>query len=141
MNTDTSDDGPDWAFDGHGNLYDLSQPTEIETYGPPPALRWVSAEDLPQIYGRRCARAGRRGVVYDLRCASEVFEDSGGLFVNVVEESQWYGWLGLDENRRPERIPRAICVGARHLWIEVPDAPPEPPDSPPQPHPLEGEPQ
>jgi len=127
--------GSDWVFDGHGNLYDVSQPQDVETYGPPPVLRWLSPVDLPQIFGLRCARAGRQRVVYDLRCASEVFEDSGGLYVNVVDEAQWYRWLEVDEDRRPERIPRATCVGARHLWIEVPDDPPPPP-----PHPLEGEP-
>lgn len=131
----THDGGLNWAFDGHGKLYDLSQPMEVETYGPPPTLRWVAPVDLPQILGLRCARAGRRRVVYDLRCASEVFEDAGGLYVNVVDEAQWYRWLEVDDSRRPERIPRATCVGARHLWIEVPDAPPPPP-----PHPLEGEP-
>lgn len=130
MSAAESSEGPDWAFDGHGNLYDLSQPTEIETYGPPPDLRWVAPLDLPQIFGLRCARAGRRSVVYDLRCASEVFEDSGGLFVNVVDESQWYRWLDVPESRRPERIPRATCVGARHLWIEIPDQAPSEPTNP-----------
>jgi len=42
--------GSDWAFDGFGNLYDLGQPMEIETYGPPPTLRWVPPVDLPQIF-------------------------------------------------------------------------------------------
>jgi hypothetical protein len=131
---DGDDDGPVWAFDGRGNLFDLGRPTEIETYGPPPPLRWMSPVDLPQIVGLRCAVAGRRRVVYDLRCASEVFEDSGGLFVNVVDEDQWYRWLNVDDSRRPERIPRATCVGARHVWIEVTDEPPRPPA-----HPLEGD--
>ena len=127
-------DDSDWVFDGHGNLYDLGQPQEVESYGPPPSLRWVSSSDLPQIFGMRCAFAGRHRVVYDLRCASEVFEDSGGLYVNVVDEAQWYRWLEADDDRRPERIPRANCVGARHVWIEVSQQSPPPP-----PHPLEGE--
>ena len=131
----TSGTGPEWAFDGHGNLYDLSQPTTIETYGPPPTLRWVAPVDLPQIFGFRCARAGRLRVIYDLRCASEVFESDGGLFVNVVDEAQWYRWLDVPDDRRPERIPRATCVEARHLWIEIADPPPPPP-----PHFLEGDP-
>ena len=133
--TQESGGDPEWAFDGQGNLYDLSQPTRIETYGPPPSLRWVAPVDLSQIFGLRCARAGRLRVIYDLRCASEVFESDGGLFVNVVDEAQWYRWLEVPEDRRPERIPRATCVGARHLWIEVADPPPPPP-----PHFLEGDP-
>ncbi|GAA3689436.1 hypothetical protein GCM10022204_00150 [Microlunatus aurantiacus] len=127
-------DDSDWVFDGHGNLFDLSQAQEVETYGPPPILRWLSSSDLPQVLGLRCAFAGRNRIVYDLRCASEVFEDSGGLYVNVVDEAQWYRWLDVDDSRRPERIPRATCVGARHVWIEVSEEPPPPP-----PHPLEGE--
>jgi hypothetical protein len=133
MDSET-DDSQDWAFDGHGNLYELGGAQEVEAYGPPPVLRWQSASDLPQIFGLRCALAGRHRVVYDLRCASEIFEDSGGLYVNVVDEAQWYRWLEVDDDRRPERIPRATCVGARHIWIEVSDEPPPPP-----PHPLEGE--
>ena len=130
MNTEASGSGSDWAFDGRGKLYDLSQPVEMETYGPPPALRWVAPVDLPQIFGLRCARSGRRHVYYDLRCATEVFESDGGLFVNVVDEDQWYRWLEVPESRRPERIPRATCVEARHLWIEVADPPPPPPLNP-----------
>lgn len=113
--------GPEWVFDGHGNLYDLHGEFTVETYGPPPALRWVSPVDLPQVFGLRCADVGRDRVVYDLRCASEVFESNGGLYVNVVVEAQWYRWLEVPEARRPERIPRATCVAARHLWIAIPD--------------------
>lgn len=115
-----------WAFDGHGRLLDLNQPPEVETFGPPPHLRWVSPIDLPQIFGLRCALSGPRRTVYDLRCSSEVFESNGGTYVNVVDESQWYRWLETPESRRPERIPRATCIGARHLWIEITDQSPSP---------------
>lgn len=120
----------DWVFDGNGNLYDLGQPVELETYGPPPSLRWVAPVDLPEIFGMRCARADRRRVLHDLRCASEVYESNGGLYVNVVDEAQWYRWLEVPDERRPDRIPRATCVSARHLWIEVADEPPPPPPNP-----------
>jgi len=126
--------GSEWVFDGNGNLYDLSQPVELETYGPPPILRWVAPMDLPEIFGERCARADRRRVIYNLRCATEVYESDGGLYVNVVDEDQWYRWLDVPDERRPERIPRAICVAARHLWIEIADQPSSPP-----PHPLVGD--
>ncbi|MDN5805319.1 MAG: hypothetical protein L0H26_12165, partial [Microlunatus sp.] len=97
MSADTSSEGPEWVFDGHGRLYDLSQGSEIETYGAPPALRWVAPVDLPQVLGLRCARSARDRVIYDLRCASEVFRSDGGEFVNVVDEDQWYRWLATPE--------------------------------------------
>lgn len=131
----TQNSGASWAFDGFGHLYDLGQPMEVETYGPPPPLRWVAPVDLPQIFGMPCAVAGRLLVVYKQRCASEVFESNGGLYVNVVDEDQWYRWLEVPEERRPERIPRASCTPTRHVWIEVAD-----PAGPPPPHPLAGDP-
>ena len=54
-----SNEGSGWAFDGFGNLYDFSQPMDVETYGPPPLLRWVAPVDLPHIFGMPCAVAGR----------------------------------------------------------------------------------
>ena len=108
-----------WAFDGHGRLFDLGGAAEVETYGPPPPPHWVSPVDLPEVFGLRCALSGKTHVTYDLRCASEVFESNGGLYLNVVDEAQWYRWLEEPPATRPTRIPRATCIGARHLWVEV----------------------
>lgn len=113
---------PEWVFDGEGRLYDLGEAPEVATHGPPPTLRWVAPIDLPSVFGRRCALVNRAGTVHDLRCASEVFESIGGLYVNVVDEAQWYRWLEVAEALRPQHIPRATCIGARHLWIEVSDS-------------------
>ena len=114
--------GDDWsgiAFDAEGRLVDLAAPTEVVTYGPPPPMRWVPAGEVPHVLGRRACHVRPDGPVYDLRCSSEVFESNGGLYLDVVSEAQWYRWLDLDEDHRPEHIPRAVCIAARHIWIEV----------------------
>lgn len=107
------------AFDGEGRLVDTSQPVEVASYGPPAPVRWTSPDDVGKIFGLRCALVGRDQVTYDLRCASEVFTSNGGSYVNVVTEQQWYLWVDLDEQHRPERIPRATCVATRHVWLEI----------------------
>jgi len=129
MTTDSGDNGAttgaggEWVFDGQGRLYDLSGTPEVATFGPPAALRWVAPIDLPSVFGLRCALANPSGTTFDLRCASEVFESLGGLYVNVVDEAQWYRWLEVPETTRPAHIPRATCIGARHLWIEISEQP------------------
>ena len=117
----SDDDWSGLAFDAEGRLVDLNGAAEVITYGPPPPTRWILAVDLPGVYGRRACHVKPTTTVYDLRCASDVFESSGGLYVNVVLEAQWYAWLDLDDDSRPEQIPRATCMSARHIWIEVVD--------------------
>ena len=110
-----------WAFDAEGRLVDTGQPMEVATYGPPAPIRWVSPDDLGSVFGRRCALVGRDRTTYGLRAVSEVFESTGGHYLNVVFEAQWYRWRELDEEYRPAGIPRATCVPTRHVWIEFPD--------------------
>ena len=43
----------------------------------------------------------------------------GGLYLNVVDEAQWYRWLEVPAATRPEHIARATCIGARHVWIQI----------------------
>jgi hypothetical protein len=113
-----------WAIDAEGRLVDTGQPMEVATYGPPAPIRWVSPDDMGSVFGLRCALVGRDRTTYGLRCVSEVFESTGGHYLNVVFEAQWYRWRELDEEYRPARIPRATCVATRHVWIELPDANP-----------------
>ena len=110
-----------WAFDAEGRLVDTGLPMEVATYGPPAPIRWVSPDDLGSVFGLRCALVGRDRTTYGLRAVSEVFESTGGHYLNVVFEAQWYRWRELDEEYRPARIPRATCVATRHVWIEFPD--------------------
>lgn len=107
-----------WTFDAAGRLVDTSQPMEVVTFGPPPPMRWVSPDDLGQVFGRRCAVVGRDATTYGLRIASEVFESNGGRYLNLVFEDHWYRWQEAAEGARPEHIPRATCVATRHVWIE-----------------------
>ena len=118
---DETEEWSGWAFDAEGRLVDTRQPMEVATYGPPPPIRWVSPDDLGSVFGLRCALVGRDRVTYGLRCVSEVFESTGGHYLNVVFEAQWYRWRELAEEHRPARIPRATCVATRHVWIEFTD--------------------
>ena len=92
--------------------------------------------DLPQIFGLPCAVAGRLRVVYNLRCASEVFESNGGLYVNVVDEDQWYRWLEVPEEPPTRTDP------PRHLYRRPAISGSKSPTRarPPPPHPLAGDP-
>jgi hypothetical protein len=107
-----------WSFDAEGRLVDTSQPMEVIIFGPPPPVRWVSPDDLGEVFGLRCAVVGRDATTYGLRVVSEVFESNGGRYLNVVFEDQWYRWQETGEDDRPEHIPRATCVATRHVWIE-----------------------
>ena len=107
-----------WSFDAEGRLVDTSQPMEVIIFGPPPPVRWVSPDDLGEVFGLRCAVVGRDATTYGLRVVSEVFESTGGRYLNVVFEDQWYRWQETGEDDRPEHIPRATCVATRHVWIE-----------------------
>ena len=118
---DDVEDWGGWAIDAEGRLVDTGQPMEVATYGPPAPIRWVSPDDLGSVFGLRCALVGRDRTTYGLRAVSEVFESTGGHYLNVVLEAQWYRWRELGEEHRPARIPRATCVATRHVWIELSD--------------------
>lgn len=126
-------DGPsEWenlAFDNDGRLVDTGGPVEFVDFGPPPATTWVAVMDLAEVFGRRAAVLNSRGPVYDLRLASEAFEDAGGWYVHLVGEDQWWEWLSVPESQRPARPPRAVCWPTRYVWVEThaPWSPPAPP--------------
>ena len=125
-----SEPGADWggvAFDADGRLVDLHGAAEVVTYGPPPPLRWVPVADLPHVTGRRACLMTASGPVFDVRCASEVFSSGGGRYLHLVYEDQWYRWLDADPAIRPAGVPRATCVGARHVWVAAVDYPPDRP--------------
>lgn len=112
------------AFDGHGNLYDLSGEFSIETYGSPPPVEWVAVLDLPPpVFGRRLCVMTPSGPHYDQRAASEVYEESGGFWINLVGDAQWWAWNDLPADRRPPRIPRAVPWRTQHVWAEVRQVP------------------
>jgi hypothetical protein len=108
----------DLTFDDDGRLVDLNGPVEFAAFGPPPAISWTAVMDLPEVFGRRAATMNSRGPIYDLRVASEVFEDAGGWYVHLVGEDQWWEWLAIPESRRPHRPGRAVCWPTRYVWIE-----------------------
>lgn len=109
----------DLAFDENGRLIDTAGPVEFVYFGPPPAVTWVGVMDLPEVFGRRAATVNSRGPLYDVRIASEVFEDAGGWYIHLVSEDQWWAWLSTPESTRPARPPRAVCWPTRYVWVET----------------------
>jgi hypothetical protein len=115
-------DGPsrweDLTFDEAGRLVDLNGPVEFASFGPPPLITWTPVMDLIEVFGCRAAAVNSKGPVYDLRLASEVFEDAGGWYVHVVGEDQWWAWLSMPADQRPNRPPRGVCWPTRYVWVE-----------------------
>lgn len=109
--------GPEWAFDGHGRLFDLGKPPHIATHPAPALIRWLHVTDVANPLGHRAAVSGRDSILYDQRIASHVYEHLGGLWVNLCHEPVWWDWI--DMNPRPDRIPRAVPTRACHVWIEL----------------------
>jgi hypothetical protein len=108
----------DLTFDKDGRLIDLNGPVEFAHVGPPPDITWIAVMDVPDAFGRRAATMTGHGPTYDLRLASNVFEDSGGWYVHLVGEDQWWDWLSIAENRRPQRPGKAVCWPTRYVWVE-----------------------
>lgn len=106
----------DWAFDGHGNLVDLSV-IQIATYGPPEPTTWVNVMDLANSLGMPAAISSRTWVRYEQRIASKPYEHLGAMWVNLVHESDWWKWF--DSDPRPPSVPRARPVRAVHVWVAI----------------------
>jgi hypothetical protein len=107
------------AFDQDGRLVDLGGPLEFVDFGPPPPVVWVAVMDFGNAFGQRVALLNSNGPVYGLRVASEVFEDAGGWYVHVVGEDQWWDWVSRTDDQKPPRPAPAVCVQARHVWVEA----------------------
>lgn len=91
---------------------------------------------LPEPISPRPVREGRRitghrvvvgRVVADLDvmlwdrgliAASDVFEDSGRLWVRVVEERLWWEWQLSDDPARPPRCPNSRAWPAYLCFLE-----------------------
>nr|WP_294694226.1 hypothetical protein [uncultured Friedmanniella sp.] len=108
----------DLAFDEGGRLIDVGGPLEFASFGPPPPVTWVAVMDLAEVFGRRAAVVNSRGPAYDLRLASDAFEDAGGWYIHLVGEDQWWEWLSMPEQQRPPRPTRAVCWPTRYVWVE-----------------------
>ena len=109
----------DLTIDENGRLIDVAGPVEFVDFGPPPPVTWTPVMDLADVFGRRAAILNSRGPIYDLRLASEVFEDAGGWYVHLVGEDQWWSWLAIPEDSRPARPARAVCWPTRYVWVET----------------------
>lgn len=116
--TERSSKWENLVFDPDGRLIDLGGPLEFVDFGPPPPMVWVAVMDFGDAFGHRVAVVSGKPT-YGLRLASDVFEDAGGWYVHVIGEDQWWDWVSIPEDRRPSRPPRAVCVPARYVWVEV----------------------
>lgn len=107
------------AFDGEGRLIDTAGPVEPITWGEPPVMRWVPIEDVPGSVGARVCLMTPEGPEFDHRAVSEVFSDeTGGWFVHIAHEAQWWDWVHQKPAERADRVPRATCWPTRHVWVE-----------------------
>lgn len=109
----------EWVFDGHGRLVELGSGKGVQSYGPPEPTRWVSVDDLASVIGLPVADCGPEDTAYDLRAASEVYEEGGSRWVNIVHQAQWWEWIGTPIGERPEHCPRAVARRSVHVWVEV----------------------
>lgn len=108
----------DLALDGHGTLRDITD-WRIKRAGPPPDIRLVRVEDVGQVMGRRLIYVDPdEGPVYNHRAASEVFTDSEGQWVKIVEEWRYFAWLALPEGKRPPICPRSKVYSLVNLWVD-----------------------
>lgn len=110
---------PQWEFDGHGRLIDLNRPMVVESYGPPEPTQWVSVDDLASVSGMPAADVRPERTYYDLRVCSEVYEQGGSRWVNLIHESLWWAWKASPADDRPESCPRAVARRSIHVWAEV----------------------
>jgi hypothetical protein len=108
----------DLVFDDQGRLVDVNGPLEYVDFGRPPPVTWVAVMDVPEAFGRRAATLNSQGPTYDLRIASEVFEDAGGWYVHLVGDDQWWEWVKKSQEFRSARPPHAVCWPARYVWVE-----------------------
>jgi hypothetical protein len=100
----------DLTFDKDGRLIDLNGPLEFKDYGPPPQITWTLVMDLPEVFGRRAATMNSKGPTYDLRIASEVFQDAGGWYVHLSgKTSGGTGSIHRTAGGRGDRLRR--CAG------------------------------
>lgn len=122
MSSSSAEDRDAWAgleFDAEGRLVDTSGPVEPITWGEPPAMRWIPILDSAKALGARVCLMTAEGPEFDHRAVSEVFADeTGGWFVHIAHDAQWWDWVHTKPDERPPRVPRATCWATRHVWIE-----------------------
>lgn len=110
----------EWAFDGHGELHDLSNHI-LDIPPAPEPITWRNVVDVPKPHGYRCAIPGDQGqkTLYDHRVVSPVYEDlDGGQWVNVCHEPVWWDWIDMGD-QRSDRVPHSTAVRACYVWVEV----------------------
>jgi hypothetical protein len=108
------------AVDGHGVLRNITDWRFDRAEAPGPITPVHILDVPPAVRGRRLIsvdpESGRTR--YDLRAASDVFEDSEGQWVKVVEEWRYFVWLVMSETSRPAVCPRAKAYPLVNLWVD-----------------------
>jgi hypothetical protein len=106
------------AIDGHGVLRNITD-WQVRRAGPPPGPAPLRLLDAGEVTGRRVIYVDPdAGPIYHQRAASEVFEDTEGQWVKVVEEWRWQAWLAIPADRRPAECPRAKIYSLTNLWLD-----------------------
>jgi hypothetical protein len=106
------------AFDGRGNLVDLSGFAEP---GPPADLTWSRLELLPQaadsVLGMMVSLSDHSGFDMNLVVVSEMFTDAQGTWVRVAPYATFFRWSQMPAETRPAVVAPARAVLVKYLWV------------------------
>lgn len=108
----------DIAFDARGELVDVTQRREP---GPPPDTTWTRLDMWAltgdPIFGKVVAVSDHRGIEYNLVVASEIFTDTTGAWVHLVDYERFCQWGRIPPKTRPRTPTPARAVLAKHVWV------------------------
>ncbi|MGH3382976.1 MAG: hypothetical protein ACRDO1_00205 [Nocardioidaceae bacterium] len=82
-------------------------------FGVPPARQPRPAAEEPALRGKRVVLSMPDGFVYDMRAASERYENGDAkTVIDIVSEEEWYRWMFT--HQQPKRQPFPVGL----VWVE-----------------------
>jgi hypothetical protein len=115
---DVADDLSELAVDGHGRLVNITDWREARAPKPPP-VDLVHISDVGSVLGKRLVYASQNGRVrYNLRAASEVYEDTEGRWVRLALEHDYFRWINTPESERSRWCPNCKAMSLVNLWVD-----------------------
>lgn len=86
---------------------------DLPFFGRPPVREPRRVTEVPAVRGKRVILSRPYGFVYDMRAASEVYQDDDGRrVVDVVSEEHWFRWMFAGH------VPVRATYDARVVWAE-----------------------
>jgi hypothetical protein len=91
----------------------VSEQRRYPYFGVPPTRQPRPAADEPALKGKRVILSTPEGFVYDMRAASEVYQDGGGgNVIDIVAEGAWFRWIYTQVRPSPRTFPHHL------VWVE-----------------------